>query len=255
MLPWYYGISKYLGVNLIDISLKHFGILTFRWITGGFSILFLFMSIKLLPASIAFMISNLNPLLAILFALVFLKEPQKFVNIICSLGSFVGVAIIAIGRRNVKSESYYQITAIAIWLISALLGSIAIVSMRKLNQCVHYIFSPYYLWISWMIIVLWFMIIDSRYFNLNKCDFVDIMLILCTGLAALFGQLFLSLAFKYSHASSAAPLLYINCLFNVFTDLFYFRLQFFYTDIVGAFVITLWVFLPVIQMWRQYYSK
>ena len=255
MLPCYYGIAKYLGVNLIDISFKNFGILTFRWISGGFAVFLLFMSIRLLPASIAFMISNLNPLLATLFAWVILKEPQKIVNIVCAIGSFAGVIIIGVGRRNETSHGHFQIFAIWIWLLSALLGSLAIVSMRKLNQYVHYIFSPYYLWISWMVIAISFAIFDSDYFNIDKCDIIDISLVTWTGIAGLLGQLLLSLAFKYSHASSAAPLLYINWLFNVFTDTLYFKLRFFYTDIIGALVITFWVFFPVFLMWRQHYQK
>ena len=71
--------------------------------------------------------------------------------------------------------------------------------------------------------------------NYEKWDWIYLSL---AGLLALIGQLLLSLAMKYANASSAAPLLYINCLFNIFIDLFYFKLQFFYLDIAGAAIIT-----------------
>ena len=68
MFPIYYIIAKLLKVNLIKIKLFHFFVLVFRCITGAVGMTMLFMSIRILPTSIAYMIFNLNPLFVTVLA-------------------------------------------------------------------------------------------------------------------------------------------------------------------------------------------
>jgi len=248
MLPVYYIIAKFLKVNLIKIKEWHFAVLLFRCITGAIGMSMLFISIKLLPTSIAFMIFNLNPLFVTLFAFWWLSEELKYVNAFWAFGAFGGVILVAYGRKDETTFDMSEIIAIGIWLGAAFLCSLAVASMRRLNQLVHYIFSPYYLWIMCILWCLWYYIYDQSYINIQHYNEWDWIFLSTAGWFSLVGQLLLSLAFKYSNASSAAPLLYINWLFNIFADLFYFKLEFYYCDLGGAGVITVWVFIPLLML-------
>lgn len=66
------------------------------------------------------------------------------------------------------------------------------------------------------------------------------------------GQLLLSMAFKYANASTVSPLININCLFNVFIDLFYFKFDFYLTDLVGSIIIMTCICLPVIVLLHRH---
>ena len=141
------------------------------------------------------------------------------------------------------------------WWVSAVLWAFSCICIRKLYQSVHYLFSPYYLAIAGLILCIILYIFDDSLFNLDNWDFFDWLLIFGSSISAMIGQLLFSLAFKYSPASSAAPMIYPEWVFNMFTDILYFQLDFFFLDLVGAVLITIWLFLPVILLIKQHYLK
>lgn len=91
MLPFYYIYAKSLGVNLFDISFYHAMILTLRCITGACAMTFIFMSIKILPTTITFMLFNMNPLLVSIFAYFLLKEKLTLTSALCTAAAFGGI--------------------------------------------------------------------------------------------------------------------------------------------------------------------
>ncbi|CAI2375196.1 unnamed protein product [Moneuplotes crassus] len=246
MWPVYYIIAKILKVNLISIKRNHFFVLIFRCLTGATGMSLLFASIKLLPTSIAFMIFNLNPLFVTVIAFTVLGEKFEISKALYITGAFIGVLIVGYGRRNETTLDVSQIYAVILCIGAAFLCGLAVASMRKLNKHIHYIFSPYYLCIFCLGACVCAYLYDFSNINIQNYGKFDWIYLCAAGTLSLLGQLLLSLAFKYAHASSAAPLLYINCLFNVFTDIFYFKLSFFISDIAGACLITLCIFTPII---------
>ena len=81
----------------------------------------LFISIKMLPTSIAFMIFNLNPLFVTFIAYVFLKEEYDIIKILSVIGAFLGVFIVGFGRRNETAFEISQTVGIILCLTAALL--------------------------------------------------------------------------------------------------------------------------------------
>lgn len=248
MWPIYYIIAKCLGVDLLDISPWQALVLIFRCLAGAIGMNLFFMSIKYLPTSIAFMVFNINPLFVSFFACCILSESVRYVNAFCCMLALSGVSLVAYGRKDENKFELFNLNAIVVCAGAALISSLAVTSMKKLNQSVHYIFSPYYLCLACIIVSLWLFCYEEDYLNIEKYDQWDWVLLVSAGLFSLIGQLLLSWALQYSNATSAAPLLYINWLFNVFADLFYFKLKFYLLDLAGAGVITVCVFIPVLVL-------
>lgn len=112
---------------------------------GGLGMTLLFMSIKILPTTISFMLFNMNPLLVSVLAYFLLKENLSLTSALCTLGAFGGIVCISLGRKNEKVEGEYQIIGVLLAVLAAVCGSLAYIAMRTVNKAVHYIFSPYYL--------------------------------------------------------------------------------------------------------------
>ena len=255
MWPVYYWIAKMLRVNLINVRGPDTPLLIISWITNAIGMAMLFISIKMLPTSIVFMIFNLNPLFVTLIAYVFLKEEYDIIKILSVIGAFLGVFIVGFGRRNETALEISQTVGIILCLTAALLWAPTVAIKRVLNQRIHYIISPYYLSISYFLIWVCVYVFDYLYINVQDYNGLDWIYLISAGTFALIGQLGLSLAVKFANASSVAPFTYVICLFNVFMDLFYFKFEFFIFDIIGSLLITVWIFVPVIILATQHYSQ
>jgi drug/metabolite transporter (DMT)-like permease len=72
----------------------------------------LFISIRSLPTSISFMIFNMNPVFVAVLAYLLLKEKITPLNVLCVIGAFTGVVLVAYGRKDEKEQGEYQIVAI-----------------------------------------------------------------------------------------------------------------------------------------------
>mmetsp|Transcript_7066 Transcript_7066/g.6264 ORF Transcript_7066/g.6264 Transcript_7066/m.6264 type:complete len:113 (+) Transcript_7066:375-713(+) len=105
----------------------------------------MFFSFSYLPASIAFMIFNVNPIFVLIMANIFLNERLSKTKLVCCVGAFLGLVLVAFGRRNEKNQESFQIIGITLAFFGAITASLAYICMRKINKVVHYIFSPYYL--------------------------------------------------------------------------------------------------------------
>ena len=60
------------------------------------------------------------------------------------------------------------------------------------------------------------------------------------------GFLFISVAYKHANASTISPIMNLDCIFNIFTDLFYFGYEFYYSDLAGGLLTIGCVVFPVI---------
>lgn len=74
MFPAYYAYAKILRVDLLDINVRCARVLFLRCLFGTISMTLMFVSIKMLPTSISFMIFNLNPVFVSVLAYFILKE-------------------------------------------------------------------------------------------------------------------------------------------------------------------------------------
>ena len=203
---------------------------------------------RYLPASIGFMIFNMNPIFVLIMAYLFLNEKLSKTKIICWAGAFIGVVLVGFGRKSEKNNETLEIIGIILAFFGALFASLAYICMRKINTVVHYIFSPYYLaYCSFFVCVLAY-IYDSNNLNPERYGMKEVSYWSLWGLLSLVGQLLLSAAYKYSNASTLSPIMYLNCISNIFTDLLYFKLDFYYTDLVGGTMTSGWVILPVLLL-------
>lgn len=173
MYPLYYITAKCMGVNLINIKWRYVKILIFRCFAGAIGMTMLFMSIKILPTSIAFLIFNLNPLFVTILSFCFLGEKLRIINALCVFGALGGILLVAYGRREDETNDYHQYTGISMCLGAAFICSLAIVSMKKLNRFIHFIYSPYYLCLASLIICGAFYAYDQSYVNIHTYDYID----------------------------------------------------------------------------------
>ena len=248
MIPLYYVYGKILKVNFFDINFDNAKILFLRCIFGAAAMSWMFAWFRYLPASIGFMIFNMNPIFVLIMAYLFLNEKLSKTKIICWAGAFIGVVLVGIGRKSEKNNETLEIIGIILAFFGALLASLAYIWMRKINTVVHYIFSPYYLaYCSFCVCALAY-IYDSNNLNPERYGMKEISYWSLWGLLSLVGQLLLSAAYKYSNASTLSPIMYLNCISNIFTDLLYFKLDFYYTDLVGGTMTSGWVILPVLLL-------
>lgn len=211
----------------------------------------LFISINFLPTSITFMIFNINPIFVALLAYFLLHEKLTSTSLACVVGAFMGVVIVGLGRKDKITEGKHQIVGVITCFLSALSASVAYICMKKVNQEIHYIFSPYYLNIASLLLIIPIYLIDSDLIHLHW-TYKNMGYLFFIGLFALAGQILLSVAYKYGNASTVSPLMYINCLFNIFIDLLYFNFPFYWTDVIGAVLITGCLSLPVFILYRSH---
>ena len=114
-------------------------------IFGVWAMTSVFISFNYLPASISFMIFNVNPIFVMILAYIFLSENLTKIKAGCCVGAFIGIIIVGFGRKNEKSDEKSQFIGILFALSAATGASLAYVCMRKINTEIHFIFSPFYL--------------------------------------------------------------------------------------------------------------
>ncbi|CAI2375630.1 unnamed protein product [Moneuplotes crassus] len=247
MIPTAYIQAKGLRVNFLDIQKKNISVLFMRCFFGVIAQTTLFMSFSYLPASVSFMIFNVNPVFVMILAYFLLGENLTITKGICCLGAFLGILTVGIGRNKHESEGQdIQTFGIILCVASSLFVSMAYCMIRKLNKEVHFIFSPYYLSYATLIVCILAYLFGED--QVNPSLYTTKVVIICC-LAAIFPithQILLSLAYRYCNASTLSPILYASVVLNIFTDTLYFHYEFYWTDLIGGLLTIICVLAPVV---------
>ncbi|CAI2373209.1 unnamed protein product [Moneuplotes crassus] len=243
----YYFVAKVLKVNLFEINPGMATILMLRVFLGIIAIGSLVASMRYLPASIAMMIYNINPILVMILAYFMLSEQLNLIKIVCCFGAFAGIVIIGLGR-NENSQSEGEILGILLASIACISDSFSFTLTRKLNLEIHYILNPYYLSLGCLLTSVLVPLFYSDLLHPENYSVPQILLCLSDGILALLAYLFLSLAYKHTHASTVSPLIYLDSLLNLPTDILYFSYSFYITDLVGSVLCFICVLVPVIRL-------
>ncbi|CAI2374887.1 unnamed protein product [Moneuplotes crassus] len=248
LAPFCYFHAKILKVNLIEISNKSASLLVLRCIFGFCGNIALFVSINYVPVSVSLMIFNVNPVFVTILAYFFLKEQLTVTKCFCCVGAFVGIVILGLGRTSHDSGKDIQGKGIIMCVMSAIFGSLAYTTLRKINTEIHYLYSPYYLSIFGCVLcTLLYLFFDGLINPSLYTAKAMIFCIICGGFSIVF-QVLISMAYRHCNASTASPITYMNVIFNLFTDTLYFHYEFYWTDLIGGILTTGCVVFPVLML-------
>ncbi len=196
-----FGMS-YLLKNKINILGTHRKLLVLRGIVGVTSLIFFFMSLKLLPLGTAVSLRYLAPIFAAIFAVWLLKERIKPIQWFYFLIAFAGVVMLKGFDANVSLLGLVYV------LISAVSVGMVFVLIRKIGTSEH----P-------LVIINYFMVISLLVGGVFMIPFwktpvgADWYYLLSLGVIGFFGQVFMTKAFQLEDASRVGPIKYAEAIF------------------------------------------
>jgi len=141
--------------------------------------------------------------------------------------------------------------------ISWIWSTVVNVTVRILNKHVHFSLSPFWISVTTVvqsIVIMWF---KPSLFNFSHYTVISVFIMCSSGIFGFLSQSFKSLALKYGEASVMSPFGYLQVVYLFIWDLLIFHYSFNSTDIIGAALITLCLFGPVlysIYSWKKSYK-
>jgi len=191
----------YLLKNKIDILGTHRKLLVLRGLVGVTSLVFFFMSLKLLPFGTAVSLRYLAPIFAGIFAVWLLKERIKPIQWFYFLIAFAGVVMLK------GFDSKVSFLGLIYVLISAVSVGMVFVLIRKIGTREH----P-------MVIINYFMVISMLVGGVFMIPFwktpvgSDWYFFISLGIIGFFGQVFMTKAFQLEDASRVGPIKYAEAI-------------------------------------------
>ena len=88
-------------------------------------------------------------------------------------------------------------------------------------------------------------IIKDNVYHFEEWDTLDVILIIGMDFLAMFGQISMSLAYKFGSASKIAPFSNFETVFTILAGVFFFSYHFEFTDIFGIVTIVLSLSVPL----------
>lgn len=189
--------------------------LIMRGIVGTLTIFAFSSALGLLPAGYAISILYIGPIITILLSSVILSERPGLSCYFAAIIAFLGVLLVS----HQSSTSPISMFGVAIALLGAVCGAFIPIAVRALVSSAHFITSPLSLGFTSFIVTSClgsYVSLPSVVKDGNKeLIFASIL----PGLSSFFGQLLLSIGFKFCRASSGAvirsleiPVAYISAV-------------------------------------------
>ena len=150
------------------------------------------------------------------------KEKVTFVTVLSTIIACGGIYLLTLNQVNHSSEENHAILGYMLAFSSAWLFGGIFVWIRYLNtNGVHPIMSSFSvgMGITLQTIVAYFIGI----LHIDQYDFIDILLLFGVGVVNFIGQLWMSLANKYSMASKMAPFNNLEIVVTILADIFIFH--------------------------------
>lgn len=226
---------SYLLYKKIDLFGTHRKLLILRAVVGVTSLIFFFMSLKLLPLGTAVSIRYLAPIFGGMFAVWLLRERIKPIQWFYFLIAFAGVVMLK------GFESNISILGLIYVLISAVLVGLVYVLIRKIGSREH----P-------LVIINYFMVIGLLVGGIFMIPFwetpssKDLLLLLSMGVVGFGGQVFMTKAFQLEEASRIAPIKYAEAIFALLVGWLWFGEGYTIFGLLGIALIMGGMFLNVL---------
>ncbi len=229
-----FGMS-YLLKNKINILGTHRKLLVLRGMVGVTSLIFFFMSLKLLPLGTAVSLRYLAPIFAAIFAVWLLKERIKPIQWFYFLIAFAGVVMLKGFDANVSLLGLVYV------LISAVSVGMVFVLIRKIGTSEHPLVIINYFMVIAMLIGGIFMIPFWK-----TPDGNDWYYLLSLGIIGFFGQVFMTKAFQLEDASRVGPIKYAEAIFALIIGWVWLGDTYTFFGLVGIGLIMAGMFLNVL---------
>lgn len=176
-----------------------------RGLSGGLSLLLFFFAIEHVPITAAVAIRYLSPLIAIIFAVWFMKERVRPIQWLFFLVAFAGVVMLR------GFDSRVGGIGLSLILCSAVLGGMTFAIIRYLGKSEHpLVIVGYFTGTAMLLGLLGMLISDGAYIHPSNEDWLPLISI---GLVGFVGQIFMTVAIQMESASKVMPLKYLEAVF------------------------------------------
>ena len=225
----------YLLYHKIDLFGTHRKLLILRGVVGVSSLVFFFMSLKLLPLGTAVSIRYLSPIFGGIFAVWLLRERIKPIQWFFFMIAFAGVVMLKGFESNVSMLGLTYV------LISSVSVGMVFVLIRKIGTREH----PF-------VIINYFMVIGLLVGTIFMIPFwktptaSDWPLLLSMGVLGFGGQVFMTKAFQLEEASRVAPIKYAEAIFALIIGWIWFGEGYTIFGLLGIALIMGGMFLNVL---------
>ncbi|CAI2372250.1 unnamed protein product [Moneuplotes crassus] len=242
-------------VNVLDVKKGYRALLAIRCIIGAIGMPCFFIAMKYIPLSLSTLIFNIHPLFVGILAYFILNENLTKLKILAVCGALVGVYLLTLHKSGHDQQSKHYTLGICLVSITCVCASIVSIMLRVLNKEIHFAMSPFWFSATTLVMSLSLLCVYPAAYNFAHYTYSEISLFLISGFFNYGGQMFKSLAFKYSDASLVSPLQYFNVLYLFLSDIIIFKSTFTAFDGLGGMIILVSLLMPIFYTIHLKYSK
>ncbi len=215
-------------------------LLSVRGITGSVALFFVYESIQRFPLSESTVIQYLYPIFTTLLASLILSEAINKNIVFSVIFGFIGVYII-LGLPFIHLDSSFDLISIAIAITGSFLTGLAYVFVRLSSTMKE---SPYIIMFYFPLYTVPMSFPFAYYSWVDPTVQVWIILLL-VGIFTMFGQFFLTFAYKLLPASRVAPISYVQVPFSVVASVIIFKEVLSLYFIIGSVIIFISILIIV----------
>lgn len=125
-------------------------------------------------------------------------------------------------------------------------------SLRESNKQYHSIYYPFYFSLTLVIICMFFFMTSKGIPNLFDMTYTELLVNIFAAVASLGGQMFVSVAYKFTEASKLASLWNLQILFNFVIERYFLKHAFENIEILGIACIAVGLTVPIILKSEAY---
>ena len=236
-------------VNVFDVKPKYrwklFIVMTLLWL----GMINFFNSLKFLPTFKATLVFSLGPIFVSILSIILLGEYITKYDAMWIGGAFWGMIIIMMSKSNVGIDVSYTIQTI--WLLRAIVSwvitSLGTVFVKYFNKAHHSLVYPFYYSFALWCQTLIYLLFAPSLFHFSEYGIYDVSAFLLSGLLSVIGKQLWSYSYNLEEVSKLAPFLYLSNITSIVLDVTIFNLSLWFTDILGSFVILVFLQLRIRQ--------
>ena len=189
-------------------------LLLLRVAFGTIGMILYFTALETLPLADTVIINRLSPFFVLLFSWMFLKESLKKAQVFAIIIAFSGVALVTAPQGFSASLSKGIILA----LISAVFAGAAYTTLRGLRKYDSPLRVVFWFSFATVLVFLPFAILNGKIPTAET-----ILPLLGIGVAGVFGQIFMTAAYRYSEGAKVAIYGYLGVVFSILWQILFFK--------------------------------
>lgn len=162
-----------------------------------------FLSLKYLPTSKSMIIWNTSPIFTTIFAFIIIKEAIVWEEILCTIGSFIGILLFSISKTNSGDEISYVVQTMAILgaLSMAVSGSACSLFMKTFTKDHNHLVFPFYYAIAISSVSISLLVFTPNVFNFEYYTIRDVTLFSLSGIWNILANSAQGYAYKFETVS------------------------------------------------------